>query len=214
MKKQIFSLLELENYINSIKVPLSVLLVFNLLYIALGFSTIAYFSQGISALFSVVGFIGFFVPLAAYSVVTWNIIRHKGTALDSAVAGALLSLSVFVASELIGFITTSLMVWNIVPESVVSASLRAHFIDQYLNILNVALGLIFGLVIAFIGGFFGFIISEIQSKFVSRAKSIILKENKTKRTKSLAKDVKIFAALRTRKSLKDLISYLKQMMHN
>ena len=175
-----------------------------------------FFSQGISALFSVVGFITFFVPIAAYSYVTWNIInKHDGAAINSAVAAVLLSLLVFSVSELVGFIVTSLTFLNIVPENIISATLRAHFAEQYLNMINVMLGLFFGLVIAFIGGFFGFIISEIQLKFISRVRSILLgkgnRQNNTKRTKSVAKDVRIFATLRTKKALKKIKTALKQM---
>jgi len=218
MKEEFFSLMHGKNYLHSIKVSFLILLIFNLLYVVLGFSTIMFFNQYIFVLFSAVRFIAFFVVIAAYSFVTWNIVnKHKGTVIDSAVAAVILSLLVFATSQLIGFIGTSLIFWNATPESLISATPRTHFVEQYLSVTNVMMGLILGLVIPFIGGFFGFITSEIQTEFTPRVKSILLSKrshrHKAKHMKLLAKDVKIFAVLRTKTYLKKLNSFLKQIVH-
>ncbi len=208
-----------KNYFNCIKVSFLVLLVFNLTYIALGYSTVVFFSKGISALFSVVGIITFFVPIIAYSYVTWNIInKHRGDAINSAVASVLLSLLLFAASELGGFIMTSLIFLNIMPENVISTALRAQFAEQFFNISNVILGLALGLVIAFIGGFFGFITSEIQKNFIPKMKSILQGkgsiQKKSKLLILLVLDTIIFAISTLKSALIKLGTSIKQTAHS
>ena len=112
-----------RNYLGSIWLAFVVLLVFNVLYIALGFSTILLFNQGVYALFSVVGVIGFFVPIVTYGYVTWRVKnKQKGDALDSAAAAVVLFLLVFVAAEVVGIVATSSTFSSIVPSSLVSTA--------------------------------------------------------------------------------------------
>jgi hypothetical protein len=146
-----------QRYLEIIKVPFIVLLALNFLYYSWGYPVFSFFSQGIPS-FSFFGITSFLALVLVYSYVTWRVIKENGsTATESAIAGAFLSISVSLVSYLIGFVATSLALsFDIAPGSVLLLTLRAQFEGEYFNILIMLRGMIFGVILSAVGGFFGF----------------------------------------------------------